>query len=529
MLHIHLFGNLRVFDGDVALPPLNPPKALTLLAYLLLRRERTIPRDQVAFTLWADVSEAEARANLRRHLHLLRRYLPPPAPGRPWLLTEHETVQWNRQSDYWLDIQAFDQVVNEARQLDRDASAQAAVASLQSAVEHYNGDLLENVYEDWALVERERLREQYTGALEQLTALQKSAGDIRGAIATTKRLLAHNPLREETHRQLMEFYYQAGDRAAALQQFEECRRLLREDLDVEPMPETLALRQAILDGVGHRVLSPPPPSVPHAANPTPSHAERSDQPASRTVAAGRSVRSPAIFSRLSVRARWMLTAVFLALVAASLLLWRALSPSPVTVTLSGPGVVQDTWITSEYPDSPLNPEFPDKLFKDYNQVHLQFYGFDVDRFLIRFDVSAIPANAQVSTASLLIHLETWIADSGQNNLQRAYPAIVTAYRIRRPWQPESATFDIPWTQPGMAPGTDYDIEPLASQLIEDTAWLSFDVTPAVRDWLTHADDNWGIMLKITDASEDAAHYWVDTTNHPTPERRPRLVVTYHSP
>lgn len=225
----------------------------------------------------------------------------------------------------------------------------------------------------------------------------------------------------------------------------------------------------------------------------------------------------------------MLTAVFLALVAASLLLWRALSPSPVTVTLSGPGVVQDTWITSEYPDSPLNPEFPDKLFKDYNQVHLQFYGFDVDRFLIRFDVSAIPANAQVSTASLLIHLETWIADSGQNNLQRAYPAIVTAYRIRRPWQPESATFDIPWTQPGMAPGTDYDIEPLASQLIEDTAWLSFDVTPAVRDWLTHADDNWGIMLKITDASEDAAHYWVDTTNHPTPERRPRLVVTYHSP
>lgn len=106
MLQVRLFGAVRVSVGASPFPPPNPPKLLLLWAYLLLRRAQALTRDQIAFTLWADESESDARANLRRHLYWLRQYLPP--SDCPWFLSERDTVQWNPQSDYWLDVEAFE-------------------------------------------------------------------------------------------------------------------------------------------------------------------------------------------------------------------------------------------------------------------------------------------------------------------------------------------------------------------------------------------------------------------------------------
>ncbi|MBK9051839.1 MAG: hypothetical protein IPL78_13280 [Chloroflexi bacterium] len=81
MLHIHLFGHLRLFIDGRPHKFSALPKATPLLAFLLLHRHSHTPRDTLAYTLWPDVSESESRANLRRHLHELRRNLPP-CPGR---------------------------------------------------------------------------------------------------------------------------------------------------------------------------------------------------------------------------------------------------------------------------------------------------------------------------------------------------------------------------------------------------------------------------------------------------------------
>lgn len=75
MLHIHLLGHLRLFEAEQALKFAAFPKTLSLFAYLLLHRAEALPREALAFTLWPNVPEAEARANLRRHLHDLRRAL----------------------------------------------------------------------------------------------------------------------------------------------------------------------------------------------------------------------------------------------------------------------------------------------------------------------------------------------------------------------------------------------------------------------------------------------------------------------
>lgn len=95
MLHIHLFGGVQAFDDGRPLPQPTPGRVPALWAYLLLKRQWPTPCDCLAYTLWPDVTEEEARAGLRRHLYLLRRQLPATSADTPWILTGHDTVQWN--------------------------------------------------------------------------------------------------------------------------------------------------------------------------------------------------------------------------------------------------------------------------------------------------------------------------------------------------------------------------------------------------------------------------------------------------
>src|SRR5438270_13665665 len=107
-LHIYLFGQPHVSYDAQPLPFVALPKTWPLWAYLLLHRAAPVPRQTLACTLWPDDPEERGRANLRRHLHALRHILPPPPPDQAWLLITSQTIQWNPQADYWLDIEAFE-------------------------------------------------------------------------------------------------------------------------------------------------------------------------------------------------------------------------------------------------------------------------------------------------------------------------------------------------------------------------------------------------------------------------------------
>ncbi len=77
-LSIRLFGELDLRHDRAPLPPLESARAASLLAYLLLHREAPQPRQRLAFLLWPDSTERQARTNLRQVLHNLRRALPDP-------------------------------------------------------------------------------------------------------------------------------------------------------------------------------------------------------------------------------------------------------------------------------------------------------------------------------------------------------------------------------------------------------------------------------------------------------------------
>ncbi len=483
-----------------------------LWAYLLLKRQHPIPRDYLAYTLWPDVTEEEARANLRRHLHLLRKQLPAPSAGTPWILTEHNTVQWNPEAPYWLDVAL----------LDNFNPATASEAQWAEVIDCYRGDLLAGLYDDWVLAERAHLHQRYIQLLEQRVAQQRSRGEVQGAIAAARRLLTHDPLREEPYRYLMELYYWAGDRAAALREFENCKAMLRTELGAEPMPETLALRDSILKG---EALPPFPRIVPAQA----AQARLSLQD---DLVATSNAQPPTSAARIEKPPgprhlyRWLGAGLLLLLLtllglAASGLLPLNPTRQPVTTSISGPMAVQDTWLNGQIPDLPYDPNYSKDLYAIYPQVHLSYWNYPYDRVLIRFDLSSIPADANIKQAVFHLHLETFLNEV----LTQPFPATVSAFRLLVPWEQDTATFNTPWSQPGLAADTDYQVQALGSDSLHGSDWLSIDVTEAVRHWLAHPDQNFGLLIMITSAPR-GAHYWADTSDYPLSNRRPHLDITY---
>jgi DNA-binding SARP family transcriptional activator len=233
MLRVCLFGQPCFFWREQPLKFSAPPKALPLLGYLLIHGDRPVERLYLASLLWPESSEADARTNLRRHLHHLNSFLPEPPAATPWLLTNELTIQWNPAAPAWLDVAEFERLCGLPGQL-------------ADAVALYTGDFLETLYDDWIIIERERLREHYFGALFQLALASRACCNYVQASVYTARLLARDPLQEDTLRLHIALHYQAGDRAGAIQAYEKFQRLLRQELGVEPMPETQAVAEAIL-------------------------------------------------------------------------------------------------------------------------------------------------------------------------------------------------------------------------------------------------------------------------------------------
>jgi len=266
ILRIHLLGQPRLFSDDAPVQFVSRPRTLHLLAYLLLSREAPVAREAAAFVLWPDAGEPEARSNLRRHLYQLQRALPPTPPGRPWILVGGKALRWNPDADCWLDVAAFERL-------------SAGPATLADAVELYTGDLLESVYEDWVFPHRERLRDLHLADLLDLVRQGRSRRDYPLAIAYAQRLVARDGLREDVVRQLIVLRYEAGDRAGALVEYERFARRLRDEIGVDPMPETVACYEQVVRGavpanedraaydLSASEPAPPPDARPRAALP----------------------------------------------------------------------------------------------------------------------------------------------------------------------------------------------------------------------------------------------------------------------
>ena len=268
-LRLRLLGGCEFQHPD---GPLRPETAKTgaLLAYLAMQSGPQ-QRHKLMGLLWGDLPEPNARRNLRRALWDLRRKLDrPPAP--PFILAIGQTVTFNRDSSYWLDVEIFERELRElngtkgiyapsssssSSSLSSSSSPSSCAklvwpGSLQRAVELYRGDFLDGFYvhgapafEEWVLAERERLRTLVLLALQQLVQHHGARGEYGMGMEYAIRLLSMDPWREEAHREMMRLLALTGQRSAALAQYEQCRRLLEAEMGLEPLEETTALYEQI--------------------------------------------------------------------------------------------------------------------------------------------------------------------------------------------------------------------------------------------------------------------------------------------
>ncbi len=264
-LCIRLFGSLELAldrqsqeasaDEKIVLSP-SSPQARSLLAYLILHHGRLIPRDRLTGILWPERSDARARRALSHALWQIRTAL---GPVSSRLTTKDDTVTFVLRPDDWLDVAVFQ---DKARVGD---ALSCYEADLKAAINIYRADFLEACYDDWALLERERLRDLYLQTLERLIVLYKQKSAYNRALEHARRLAMADPLRESAHRELMQLYHLLGRHRAALAQYETLCRLLDEELGVEPAAATTALCHEIaaaLKAIGAPhlpVAAPPPP------------------------------------------------------------------------------------------------------------------------------------------------------------------------------------------------------------------------------------------------------------------------------
>ncbi|MAT97067.1 MAG: hypothetical protein CL608_07995 [Anaerolineaceae bacterium] len=231
-LKIHLLGEfLFLLDGK-PIAGLNPDRPQSLLTFLLLHRHAPQSRQHLAFRLWPDSPEGQARTNLRNLLHTVRHSLP---DANSFIIADGATLQWHTDVIYELDVAIFEAAIQEA---ERSNQVDTIRDCLETAVSFYQGDLLPGNYDDWLIPIREKFRQQYLQALRKLVMLLEGQGEYRLAAHYCQEILQLDPLDEAVAVYLMRLHALNGERAAVRRTFQTLASTLQCELGIAPASAT---------------------------------------------------------------------------------------------------------------------------------------------------------------------------------------------------------------------------------------------------------------------------------------------------
>jgi YVTN family beta-propeller protein len=259
-----LLGPLEVSDGDHPYP-LGEGRQRAVLVLLLLHRNEAVSSDRLIDALWGEAPPATVGKVLQNHVRQLRRALDDREGQR---LQTRDRGYVLRVQDGELDLDRFDRLVEEGGEaLARERPADAA-ARLREALALWRGPALADVgYEAFAQAEIARLEERHIAALEQRIDADLALGRHADLVAELEGLVAQYPSRERLRAQLMVALYRSGRQADALEAYGAARRVLLDELGVEPGPALRELQAGILRQDPE--LAPAPGAWPRPARPPP--------------------------------------------------------------------------------------------------------------------------------------------------------------------------------------------------------------------------------------------------------------------
>ncbi|GAK53503.1 Glr1376 protein [Candidatus Moduliflexus flocculans] len=300
-LKLTLFGAPQVELNGKRIA-LKTRKAFALLAYLAVSRQPQ-SRETLATLFWPDFPAERAFANLRDALQTLTHAL-----GDDWFAICRRDIAINSSSALFVDVQEFQRLLNHPNNhYALTISVEERLPSLQAAVKLYQDDFLRGftlpdclAFDEWQTAHTDQLRQQMVETLRQLIGHYTAQRDMAAAIQYAQRCVEVCPWEEDAHREMMRVYAAAHQREAALQQYQECAHILREEFEAEPEPETQALYRDLLNCQ---------PSNNNTHNDTHTHAEiaapvfpPNNLPAQTTTFIGREAEVAAVIGLLSRKA-----------------------------------------------------------------------------------------------------------------------------------------------------------------------------------------------------------------------------------
>ena len=247
-LQFRLFGKFAASDGHDTLKGLEATKDQELLSYLLIHRQQHHSREALAGLLWSENSTERSKKYLRQALWHLQTVLEGSTGGEKIVLVEHDWLKLNPANRPWCDVAEFEDAFSRAEGIAGNQLDEELAHTLKHAVALYRDDLLVGWYYDWILFERERLQNKYLIMLDKLLRYSIEHREYEAGQSYGELILRHDPAQERAHRQLMKLYYTAGDRTAALRQYNRCVNALKEELGVPPERRTTGLYEKIKAG-----------------------------------------------------------------------------------------------------------------------------------------------------------------------------------------------------------------------------------------------------------------------------------------
>ncbi|MGA7306766.1 MAG: BTAD domain-containing putative transcriptional regulator [Rhodothermales bacterium] len=248
ILQVTLLGRFEATWNGQPVAGFEHAKARELFSYLLLHREKPNSRELIASSLWGGHYTTEvSKKYLRKALWQLNECLAGCSEEirNDLIVADANWLELKMIDPLWLDVAFVDNAYAAVKGLPGFRINKETADVISNVVDLYRGDLLEGEYQEWSFYDNVRYRQAVLILLDKLMDYSLAHGEYESTLQYGERVLRCDPAREFTHLKLMRAYYELGDRTGAIHQFNRCRQVLHDELDVNPSHEAVKLFELI--------------------------------------------------------------------------------------------------------------------------------------------------------------------------------------------------------------------------------------------------------------------------------------------
>ena len=244
-LAVYCLGPFEVHQNDDPIGDWLSSKGKSVFKYLVTHRQRPVAKEVLMELFWPDAKPRCARNSLNVAIYRMRQALST-QPAFSHVLYQNDCYLLNPDLDVWIDFEAFDKHIANARLWERREEVAQAMREYAAAEALYRGEFLEeDRYESWIVPQRQSLQEDYLKALERLGRYYFEQGDYDACVAMCSKILSVDACQEGAHRQMMRCYSRQKRSNLAVRQFQRCVRVLEKELGVVPSMPTIDMYQRI--------------------------------------------------------------------------------------------------------------------------------------------------------------------------------------------------------------------------------------------------------------------------------------------